>query len=227
LAIELATQVGDPYSLHLAHALAASGLLVLGDAEGAVVLFERGLAVGERWGVQTLRRQTLPGLALAEHMRGREETAMELLGKLDFESVLSNRSARFARLRTLELLLRLGEADRASRFLNSIIERTGRPWGSQRDAALSCVEGDVRASASPPSLEAADRAYRHALDIAVPGGIRAVEARTRLGLGKVLARQGRVAEARQELTDSIALLRDIGMRYWLPEAERCLAELRV
>jgi predicted RNA polymerase sigma factor len=54
--------------------------------------------------------------------------------------------------------------------------------------------------------------------------MRPLQARCHLGLGKLLRRTGRHEEARAELSTAVAMLREMGMAYWLPEAERELAE---
>jgi hypothetical protein len=46
----------------------------------------------------------------------------------------------------------------------------------------------------------------------------------RLGLGKMHRRTGRLDEARPELAMAVAMLRAMGMAFWLPEAEGELAE---
>ena len=55
--------------------------------------------------------------------------------------------------------------------------------------------------------------------------MRPLQAHCHLGLGKLFRRTGRLDEARVELATAVALLREMGMAFWLPEAERELAEL--
>ena len=43
-------------------------------------------------------------------------------------------------------------------------------------------------------------------------------------VGKLCRRVGRVDEALAELATAVAMLREMGMAFWLPEAERELAE---
>ena len=49
------------------------------------------------------------------------------------------------------------------------------------------------------------------------------EAHCHLGLGKLYRHVGRHDEARAELATAVAMLREMGMAFWLPEAERELA----
>jgi hypothetical protein len=54
--------------------------------------------------------------------------------------------------------------------------------------------------------------------------MRPIQAHCHLGLGKLYRRTGRFDEARAELQTAVAMLREMGMAFWLPEAERELAE---
>jgi hypothetical protein len=54
--------------------------------------------------------------------------------------------------------------------------------------------------------------------------MRPLQAHCHLGLGKLYRRTGRLDEARAELATAVAMLRDMGMAFWLPEAEREMAE---
>ena len=51
----------------------------------------------------------------------------------------------------------------------------------------------------------------------------APQAHCHLGLGKLYRRKGRLDEARAELQPAVAMLREMGMAFWLPEAEPELA----
>ena len=62
-----------------------------------------------------------------------------------------------------------------------------------------------------------------ALDLTRDAGMRTLEARCHLGLGKLYRRIGRLDEARAALATAVAMLREMGMAFWLPEAERELA----
>jgi hypothetical protein len=50
--------------------------------------------------------------------------------------------------------------------------------------------------------------------------LRPLQARCHLGLGKLHRRAGRPDEARAELQTAVAMLRGMGMTFWVPEAER-------
>ena len=66
-------------------------------------------------------------------------------------------------------------------------------------------------------LDEATTAYRKLVEIDPTTGSKAK-------LRAMLMRTGRTDEARTELATAVAMLREMGMTFWLPEAERELAE---
>ncbi len=60
-------------------------------------------------------------------------------------------------------------------------------------------------------LDETERSYRGALTLAETLEMRPLQARCRLGLGKLFRRTGRLDEARAELSTAIAMLREMGM----------------
>jgi hypothetical protein len=84
--------------------------------------------------------------------------------------------------------------------------------------------GDIVTHADRFEAERGKAHYRQALSPAETLKMRPLQAHCHLGLGKLYRRTGRPAEARAELTTAVALLREMGMVFWLPEAERGLAE---
>jgi predicted RNA polymerase sigma factor len=53
--------------------------------------------------------------------------------------------------------------------------------------------------------------------------MRPLQVHCHLGLGTLYRRVGRTDEARAELSTAVAMLREMGMAFWLPEAEAELA----
>ena len=68
--------------------------------------------------------------------------------------------------------------------------------------------------------------YCQAFALAEESGMRPLQANCHLGLGKLYRRIGRSADARAELTIAITMLHEMGMMFWLPEAEEELAQVR-
>ena len=55
--------------------------------------------------------------------------------------------------------------------------------------------------------------------------MRPLQAHCHLGLGKLYHCANRLDEARAELATAVAMLREMGMSLWLPEAEQRLAQV--
>jgi tetratricopeptide (TPR) repeat protein len=84
--------------------------------------------------------------------------------------------------------------------------------------------GEIAVRETQPDLNEAEVRYREALALAEELGMRPLQAHCHLGLGKLYRRVERIEEAQQELAVAVAMLREMGMTFWLPEAE---AELTV
>ena len=56
--------------------------------------------------------------------------------------------------------------------------------------------------------------------------MRPLQAHCHLGLGKLYRQLGRLDEAQTELQTAVTMLRDMGMSFWLPEAEHELAAIK-
>jgi hypothetical protein len=78
---------------------------------------------------------------------------------------------------------------------------------------------------APLNPDGAKEAPRHAPAPGEEPGIRPFRTHCRLGRGKLHRRTGRLDEARAELATAVAMLREMGMAFWLPEAEGELAEV--
>jgi hypothetical protein len=83
--------------------------------------------------------------------------------------------------------------------------------------------GEIARRGDPPAVDEAERQYREALALADELGMRPLQAHSHLGLGKLHRSMGRNEEARTELSTAAEMLREMGMAFWLPEAEAELA----
>jgi hypothetical protein len=68
--------------------------------------------------------------------------------------------------------------------------------------------------------------YRDAMTLATELGMRPLIAHCHLGLGRLAGRTGDGEKARHHLTTAAAMYRDMGMDFWLAQAESVLASLR-
>jgi tetratricopeptide (TPR) repeat protein len=85
--------------------------------------------------------------------------------------------------------------------------------------------GDAIAAVESPDVAYADGLYKQALAIADEPGMRPLQARCHLSLGKLYRKTGRDHDARAGLNVAIDLYLSMEMTHWLPEAEAELAEV--
>jgi tetratricopeptide (TPR) repeat protein len=87
--------------------------------------------------------------------------------------------------------------------------------------------GEVAVRADPPNTDEATSQFRQALSLAEELEMRPLQAHCHLGLGKLYRRIGRAEDARVELATAMAMLREMGMTFWLPDAEAELVQLDI
>jgi tetratricopeptide (TPR) repeat protein len=83
--------------------------------------------------------------------------------------------------------------------------------------------GEVAAHREPPDIEPAETHYRQAMALAEELGMRPLVAHCHLGLGKLSRRTGHRDQSREHLATATTMYREMGMTYWLEQAE---AEMR-
>jgi hypothetical protein len=71
----------------------------------------------------------------------------------------------------------------------------------------------------PSNAELGEFHYREALALAEPRGMRPLVAHCHLSVGKLFRRTGQRLHAQEHLTRAAAMYREMGMRFWLEQAE--------
>jgi tetratricopeptide (TPR) repeat protein len=193
-----------------------------GDSERAIALAERAVALCRQW---NLAMQ----LELAKGLLGR---AYALSGRLA-ESIpmLEEAASAMATMRHVGapvLNLYLGQtclaAHRGADALASAqrglaVAREGGQRGLE--ARILCLLGDVAAHHDLPDQAESD--FRDALALAEACDDRPFVAHCHFGYGKLYRRTGSRTRARKHFATATAMYRDMGMTYWLEQAE---AEMR-
>jgi class 3 adenylate cyclase/tetratricopeptide (TPR) repeat protein len=228
-AIQMAEAVGHPYSL--VTACYGFGLLHLrrGDRAKAIPVLEHGLDVCKAWGFHTLAFHGIAAfLGAAYVLAGRVTEALPLLERVVeqtdamgdiFDHVLGV-------IPLSEGYLRAGRIDDALHQARYAVEVCRQHQHRGHLAWALRLLGEVAAQHDPPQLEQAADYYRQALALAEALGMRPLKAHCHLSLGKLDVQTGRHDAARVELTAAIELYRAMEMTFWLPEAERALAEVK-
>jgi class 3 adenylate cyclase/tetratricopeptide (TPR) repeat protein len=107
----------------------------------------------------------------------------------------------------------------ARRALTVARERGGR--GDEAHALH--LLGEVAAHGDPLDAETAEGCYRQALSLTAELGMRPLQAHCHLGLGTLYRRTGDQAKAEEHLTTAVTMYREMGMGFYLAQAE---AEIR-
>ena len=87
------------------------------------------------------------------------------------------------------------------------------------------VLADIASRSATPDFEKAQGLYREALDLADMLGMRPLVAHCHLGLAKLYRRTGKREQAHEHLTIATTMYREMGMTYWLEQAEAEIKEL--
>jgi hypothetical protein len=83
--------------------------------------------------------------------------------------------------------------------------------------------GEIGSHADSLEVEATEAHYRQAMDLAIELGMRPLVAHCQFGLGKLYRTTGKPQVTQEHLATATTMYRDMGMTYWLEQAE---AEMR-
>jgi class 3 adenylate cyclase/tetratricopeptide (TPR) repeat protein len=217
----LAQALGHPYSLVLACGALGTLWRLKGELGQATVALERALAVcresesmftpivsGALGGVYAQSGRVAEGLALLDD----SVPAMESRGLLLYHSLV--------------LLLR-GDALRRAERLDHALADAERTLGftrerGERGREADCLRllGEIAAQRNPPDAETAERHYREAMRLAEALGMHPLVAHCHLGLGKLYRRTDKRERAQEHLATATTMYSEMGMTYWLENAER-------
>ena len=161
-------------------------------------------------------------LGLAHALAGRYGDAVALLDEAVARAGSGwSHSLPFACL--AEGYLLAGRADQAEREAVQALELARAKGERGIEAWILRLLGEVGIRADTPRATALD-AYREALALARELDMRPLVALCHLGMGKLHQRIGPPEHAHEHLTAAAAMLRSMGMRLWLEEAEASLAK---
>jgi class 3 adenylate cyclase/tetratricopeptide (TPR) repeat protein len=194
-----------------------------GDFDHAVHLLQRSVALAHELnlGTPTWVWVTEGLLGYAYALSGRKPEGLSLL-KGASEAVALRAAGTWHSL----ILVHLAEAyalagrfddalECVDRALPRIRERSQRGW----HARMLLLHGEIASHNGGTAVESADDRYRKAMAVAEELGMRPLVAHCHLGLGKLYRRTGRRQEADEHLTTATTMYREMGMRFYLEQAE--------
>jgi tetratricopeptide (TPR) repeat protein len=190
-------------------------------------VLERGLGLCRTWDIPIFFAGIAARLGLAYVLAGRTGEALPLLERAGEQATAPKLLIYPARAHSAALVseahLLAGRADGALAEHARKLARERKEPGNE--AWVLRVLAEMAARRDPPDLEPAEASFRRALALAEELGMRPLQAQCHLGLGKLHRRIDRLDEARAELSAAAEMLREMGMIFWLPEAEAELGPL--
>ena len=226
-AIRIAEALDHPYSRALVPWMVGTGLSVKGDVNRAVSLFERGMAEAAKWGYARTGgfNSCALGYALATAGRAVEGVGLLRRGVEQIDATLGFTWLRGRRLSMLgEGYLLAGQiddsrvaAEEALTFSRKRRERGFEAWAVR-------LLGMIAACSDPPDAGTSEVHYRAALALANELEMRPLVAHCHLGLGKLYCHTQDKVNAQEHLTTATTMYREMGMRFWLDQAETAMRE---
>jgi tetratricopeptide (TPR) repeat protein len=227
-AVALAETTEQRYSV--AAALRGAGLLYRrqGELPRAIAALERGLELCQSADVQIFLPQIASMLATAYVLAERTAEAAPLLDRM-LERVVAG--ARFLNVALVlaelsEALILAGRVDDASPLVGRLLEMSRTHPARGYHAHARRLQGELAGHRDPPEIDQAATHYREALALAEPSGMRPLVAHCHLGLGKLYRRLGKGEEMEQHLRTATTMYREMGMQFWLGQAEAEAQEQR-
>jgi DNA-binding SARP family transcriptional activator len=221
-AIRIADSTHHAYTLGLAHFGEMVLDLSLGDWTKARVASEQQIAVMRSGNVVSLLPAAVAHSALILAQLGETSAALSRLREGEQLTERSTPSKANEIPYPVHLLLgraclMLDRLDEARKLANRVIESfASRPGFTA--IALQLL-GDIASHPDRFDAESAEANYRKALALAEPRGMRPLVAHCHLGLGKLYRRTGKHEQAQEHLTTATTMYREMGMTYWLEQAE--------
>src|SRR5262249_55053419 len=157
-------------------------------------------------------------LAQAHALAGRSAEAIELLEQITRKQT---RRASFIGQRDsialAEAYLRDGRLDEGLKTSRSVLELMRKCHARGLEGDVLRLLGDVHAARG--EADHALSAYREALALAEPRGMRPLVAHCHFGLGKLYRGIEKSEQAREHLTTAVTMYREMDMRFYLEQAE--------
>jgi tetratricopeptide (TPR) repeat protein len=225
-AVKIAEMVDHP--LGRVAAYRGLGFLYLrkGDLDRAIQALDRCRELCEAWTIRAFLQPALKYLGYAYVLSGRLGDGLALLERGAEQEVLTGEPATPVGLACFAEAYALADrTEDALQIVNQALESSRRQKQRGHEAWVLRTLGEIAARRDPPDVETAETAYRQAMTRADELGMRPIVAHCHLGLGKLCQRTGMHRDACEHLTNAATMYREMGMMYWLENAQREIEEL--
>jgi tetratricopeptide (TPR) repeat protein len=193
-----------------------------GDCSRAARILGRCLELCQTWNIVVGTSTAAAALSAAYALAGRVDDALPLIAGAVEEFRRRQRYERpaFTLLFAGVTYLSAGRIDEAASHAREALALTRRLGARGGEAHALGVTGDVASAGGGADAESY---YREALALASELSMRPLVAHCHLGLGKLYRRTDKREQAREHLATATTMYREMGMTYWLKQAE---AELK-
>jgi class 3 adenylate cyclase/tetratricopeptide (TPR) repeat protein len=223
--LRIAEAADHPFSLMHAHLGIGFLYLRRGELPRAILRLEQSLELCQVGNILFWLPCVTSSLSTAYAFSGRVTEALPLL-ELVMDQATSGRPMFHQTLVVTEVSeasLLVGRLDDAlTQALRALaLSREHKERGSE--AWILRLLGDIAMHHDSPDIDQAKAHYREALTLADELGMRPLQAHCHRGLGTLYGQTGQSAQTRAELSTAIEMYRNMGMTFWLPQAEAALA----
>lgn len=220
-AISLAEATDRAFSISWAHLAASMPYLLRGDWAKARTLVEhwiatlRGgnVAIHLPWAIAA-SAWALAQIGAKDQVMDRVQEAEELLERQAGHGIVGHRGWAYQAMGRACMLL--GRLDKARQLAERAVGTSQHQPGFAAHALH--LLGELGAQPDRFDAENSIAHYREALALAQKHGMRPLMAHCHFGLGRVYGRLGK-GEAHKNITTAAAMYRDMGMDFWLKQAE--------
>ena len=223
--LRLAESTESPWMIAEACVAIGSTLVTRGAFTEAMGPLERGLALSESRELHLLSVLMASQLAYAYALSGRSSDSLPLLERVT--ELALGPEFRVVQPRLLVLLgevhLLAGRAEEADRFAERALTKSHEHRQRGDEALALRLAGEIASRRESPDVGEAESRYHEGLALAAELSMRPLIAHCHLGLGKLFRRTAKREQAREHLFTATTMYREMGMTYWLEQAE---AELK-
>jgi class 3 adenylate cyclase/tetratricopeptide (TPR) repeat protein len=226
-ALRLAEVEGRPFGIIIALGGLGSVYLGRGDLKRSIPLLERSRALGHSTGIVNWSPIIGGALARAYARSGRPAEGLSVAEDAVREEQATGASlGRAARLAELgEVYLLAGRPDDALAQTEQALELARRHGDRRNEANALHQLGEIHLCLDSLKPSAAEAHFHAALGLAEDLTLRPFVAHCHLGLGKLYQRIGKRRQAQEHLATATTMYREMGMTYWLEQAEAERREL--
>jgi tetratricopeptide (TPR) repeat protein len=222
-AIRIAEEIRHPYSVGMAYFAAGSLHLRKGEWSAARSLMKHAIDVFLEASAILLLPPAVADCAWILAQLGESKDARARLheaeGRIERHAergIVAQRAWAYHALGRAYVLL--GEVQQATQVATRAIECASGFHGHM--AYTQHLLGDIATHPGRFDREDGEDHYHQALMIATDRRMRPLVAHCHLGLGRLYLRTGKREEARQHLSEAMTMYREMGMTFWLKQAEQ-------